>query len=461
MLSGDESIGTRGGIGKLARLKRALAKKLKLVKEERRIIEDWKARLETEISRINEKIDFGVYRELERLRAKDDELKDTLSKELKSHFLELSHELKSYVEELRKEKDYKLLAISSGNEALKSELELLKGQIAKLENNILQNLNSALNEERTALKNLKESVRELEDSKRATELRLEHFGAETAVLKKSVELKSKEFEKELKNLALELEKIELREGQKLFSKEPVYPFVAVVGQEKMKRALILNIVNPSIGGVLLWGLRGNGKFTAIRGVAEIAPKTDRCKFFYCESEDCQRCDRRYSYGTLPLVTSFGKSRGTYIIDWLSMASAITIDAAKSLQFSFSPRSLPSVLIKIPLRVEVKMVEDYELGIEIIKRREEFAEDPEKFRAKYENETKKLSDKILKARERLPNVFVSEDIYRTVAELTKASRMNDIAIVIEQLARAQAAYDGRDSVTVDDVVDSSDIILSKQ
>lgn len=53
---------------------------------------------------------------------------------------------------------------------------------------------------------------------------------------------------------------------------PVYPFTAIVGQERMKRALILNAIDVRIGGVLVRGERGTGKSTAARALAALLPE---------------------------------------------------------------------------------------------------------------------------------------------------------------------------------------------
>ena len=43
-----------------------------------------------------------------------------------------------------------------------------------------------------------------------------------------------------------------------------YPFTAIIGQEPMKKALLLNWINPKIGGVLIYGEKGTAKSTAVR-----------------------------------------------------------------------------------------------------------------------------------------------------------------------------------------------------
>lgn len=85
-----------------------------------------------------------------------------------------------------------------------------------------------------------------------------------------------------------------------------YPFSAIVGQERMKRALILNAINPQIGGVLIRGERGTAKSTAARALAALLPELDvvqGCRF-NCDPQRpdlfCDECQERLEReGTLP------------------------------------------------------------------------------------------------------------------------------------------------------------------
>ncbi|MCL2116494.1 MAG: VWA domain-containing protein [Methanobrevibacter sp.] len=64
-------------------------------------------------------------------------------------------------------------------------------------------------------------------------------------------------------------------------KKNPFPFTAIVGQEKIKKALILNAINPLIGGVLIKGDRGTGKTTAVRALADLLPEievVENCSF---------------------------------------------------------------------------------------------------------------------------------------------------------------------------------------
>lgn len=75
----------------------------------------------------------------------------------------------------------------------------------------------------------------------------------------------------------------------------IFPFSAIVGQENVKKALILNAINPGIGGVLIKGDKGTGKTTAVRALADLLPSLKVVKGcpFNCDPEDpdslCESC----------------------------------------------------------------------------------------------------------------------------------------------------------------------------
>nr|QIC54085.1 magnesium chelatase subunit I [Paeonia lactiflora] len=65
------------------------------------------------------------------------------------------------------------------------------------------------------------------------------------------------------------------QARKLASKEsqrPVYPFSAIVGQDEMKLCLLLNVIDPKIGGVMIMGDRGTGKSTTVRSLVDLLPE---------------------------------------------------------------------------------------------------------------------------------------------------------------------------------------------
>ncbi len=60
----------------------------------------------------------------------------------------------------------------------------------------------------------------------------------------------------------------------LAARRVVFPFTAIVGQEEMKLALLLNVIDPKIGGVMIMGDRGTGKSTTIRALADLLPEIE-------------------------------------------------------------------------------------------------------------------------------------------------------------------------------------------
>lgn len=81
-----------------------------------------------------------------------------------------------------------------------------------------------------------------------------------------------------------------------------FPFSAIVGQDEMKQALILNAVNPKVGGVLVFGEKGTAKSTAVRALTRILSEIDVVEGcpFHCNPDNpeemCDECYQRYLNG---------------------------------------------------------------------------------------------------------------------------------------------------------------------
>jgi len=88
----------------------------------------------------------------------------------------------------------------------------------------------------------------------------------------------------------------------------IFPFTAIVGQDRMRRALILNAIYPQIGGVLIRGERGTAKSTAARALADLLPEievVEDCRF-NCDPGQpetwCDECRERSKNGDpMPVV----------------------------------------------------------------------------------------------------------------------------------------------------------------
>lgn len=122
--------------------------------------------------------------------------------------------------------------------------------------------------------------------------------------------------------------VEVSKGSK-----PVFPFVKIVGQEDMKLGLILNIIDPTLGGVLIMGDRGTAKSMAVRSLAAILPEIDvvkgdpyqsnpeipgemgpDCKARYMAGEALEKDKRQITVVELPLGATEDRICGTIDIE---------------------------------------------------------------------------------------------------------------------------------------------------
>ena len=88
------------------------------------------------------------------------------------------------------------------------------------------------------------------------------------------------------------------------NKNITFPFSAIIGQEEMKKGLILNVIHPKIGGILVFGEKGTAKSTAVRSMASLLPEMEvvkGCRFRcnpYDVSSMCDECREKINAGEI-------------------------------------------------------------------------------------------------------------------------------------------------------------------
>ncbi|WP_456486824.1 putative cobaltochelatase [Candidatus Alkanophaga liquidiphilum] len=121
---------------------------------------------------------------------------------------------------------------------------------------------------------------------------------------------------------------------------------------------------------------------------------------------------------------------------------------------------PQLLDRFGLQVEVESIEDVEKRVEIAKIAEEFEQDSEGFRRKYERQQGLLRSKILKAKELLSDVKISDELLRIIAEacIELGVRTHRAEITTVRTAKTIAAFEGRTEVTLEDVEEAMQLAL---
>lgn len=296
----------------------------------------------------------------------------------------------------------------------------------------------------------------------------------------------------------------------------VFPFTAIVGQEEMKLALLLNVIDPKIGGVMIMGDRGTGKSTTIRALADLLPEIDVVADDPFNSDpnepdemgsDAQNrtsVKKKVPMVDLPLgatedrvcgtidiekalsegVKAFEPgllakaNRGILYVDEVNLLDDhlvdVLLDSAASgwntveregisirhparfvLVGSGNPEEgelRPQLLDRFGMHAEIRTVKEPALRVEIVEQRAEFDQNPPEFLQKYQTEQEAMQEKIVMAQELLPKVEMDYDqrvkISQVCSELDVDGLRGDI--VTNRAAKAIAALEGRNEVTVDDI-----------
>ncbi len=311
----------------------------------------------------------------------------------------------------------------------------------------------------------------------------------------------------------------------------IYPFTAIVGQERVKRALILNAVDTRVGGVLIRGERGTAKSTAARGLAALLPKVRAVKEcrFGCDPDSpntwCTECKERalsikelpYDVrpipfvnlpvsatedrvvGTLDIEQAIQKgerhfepgvlanaNRGLLYIDEVNLlddhvvdllldsaAMGMNIVEREGISFSHPARFIlvgtmnpeegdlrPQLLDRFAFAVDITGIRDARERVLIMERNIAFEADPEAFRHSFVQQEEELSHKIELARKLVGNVTYSKRDLLSIAALTSSLNVDGhrADLVILKAARAQAAFDGRTTITDHDIALAAELAL---
>ena len=275
-------------------------------------------------------------------------------------------------------------------------------------------------------------------------------------------------------------------------RKSVFPFTAVLGQENIKKALIWNLVNPAVGGVLIAGEKGTAKSTLVRGMAVLSQERKIVELPLNVTEDrlvgaidFQRAmkggENVLNPGILKevdgniLYIDEVNLLSDYIVDVLLETTGTKLNIVEREGISCSHSSdfiligsmnqeegqlRSQFLDRFGLYVEAEGEKDLSLRVEIMERRLAFEQNPLQFIQEYQEETQALSEKIRDARLFLPEVEVSRENLMFAAYLSSQSNCvgHRGELTVIEAARAIAALDQRKMLEPEDILEAAALAL---
>ena len=272
----------------------------------------------------------------------------------------------------------------------------------------------------------------------------------------------------------------------------VYPFTAIVGQEAMKEGILLNLIDPTIGGVLIRGQKGTAKTTAVRAVPDLLRGMRVVELPMNATEDrvagtldfetaVKTGEKKFEPGILYeadgaiLYADEINLLDDHIVDLLLDAAATGRNTVEREGISYTHPSRfilvgtmnpeegnlrPQLLDRFGLVADIEGETNVEERIRIIENRLAFEKDPAKFLKKYSKKQRELERQIFAAREILPDVSVGKDALRLAADIAVAygtqGHRADICMI--KAAKAEAAFHGRTAVEKEDLKRAAQLVL---
>jgi len=282
----------------------------------------------------------------------------------------------------------------------------------------------------------------------------------------------------------------------MIEKQHTFPFSAIVGQDNFKLALILNLVDPLIGGVLAIGDKGTGKTTLIRSLTNLISNQENTSFVNLPigvSEDrlLGSIDLEQLINTKKEVVNLGlmakAHKGILYVDEVNLLqdylTDILLDAAASGKYyleregvsrefksrfclvgSMNPEEgnlRPQLKDRFGLSVHITTPNDVKMRQQIIKQRFDFDDNPVDFIARYKGKDESITLQIEKAKENLKNIHIEDDIIQYCSELAIQHQVEGLRadILLLKTARAYVAYQNSLTITKKDVDAIADFVLN--